>query len=346
MRGTEVLSTDTDDGTISVIGKNSEGHHEILRTIPVGNAPRGSVKFTSDGRGFVSNTSQNTVSELDPISLTETRKITVGFGPRGLGITPDNKYLIVSNSGENTVSIIDLTLNAEVRKIETGRDPRHMAITGDGDTAFVCIWGAGHIAKIDISGLKTDNYEYVEIVDTIDVGKEAHPYSAAIHPSRELLFVANTQADYVSVISMSTGKKTDVALGAIGGRAVSFTTDEKYALVSVETVNEVVAVEVDSLKVTRRIPVGPGPRGIAVDPDDEILYVTNFHRSKPTIMRVPGGPNMLTAVKLNTASLEREDGAEFETFAVEVGYGPCSVSIVDTTKVQARRSEDSLAGAH
>lgn len=346
MQRIEVFSTDTDDGTISVIGKDSAGHHEMLKQIPVGNAPRGSVKFTKDGRGFVSNTSQNTVSELDPISLSETRKITVGFGPRGLGITPDNKYLIVSNSGENSVSIVDLALNAEVRKIETGRDPRHMAITADGNTAYVCIWGAGNIAKIDISGLSIDNYEAVKIVDTIDVGNDAHPYSAAIHPSRGLLFVANTQADYASVINMNTQERTDVPLGAIGGRAISFTTDEQYALVSVETVNEVVAIDVDTLQATRRIPVGPGPRGIAVDPDDEILYVTNFNRNKPTFMRVPGGPNMLTAVKLNSASLEREDGDEFETFAVEVGYGPCSVSIVDTSKVEAHRSEHRLAGAH
>lgn len=77
MQRIEVFSTDTDDGTISVIGKDSAGHHEMLKQIPVGNAPRGSVKFTKDGRGFVSNTSQNTVSELDPISLSETRKITV-----------------------------------------------------------------------------------------------------------------------------------------------------------------------------------------------------------------------------------------------------------------------------
>src|ERR1700712_2773763 len=130
----EIFSTDTDDGVISVIGKNGKNDHSLLRKIRVGNAPRGAVKFTARGRGFVSNTSQNTVSELDPVALEEVRRIEVGHGPRGLGIVPGDKYLLVSNSGSDTLSIVDLELNVEVRQIPVGRDPRHMAVTRDGRT--------------------------------------------------------------------------------------------------------------------------------------------------------------------------------------------------------------------
>jgi hypothetical protein len=48
-----ILSTDTDDGTITVVGRTGN-NHEILKRIRVGNAPRGSVKFTSSGRGWLS----------------------------------------------------------------------------------------------------------------------------------------------------------------------------------------------------------------------------------------------------------------------------------------------------
>ena len=88
MAQVEIFSTDTDDGTISVIVKADKGEHTLLRTIRVGNAPRGAVKFTSSGRGFVSNTSQNTISELGPVGLEEVRRLVVGHGPRGLGIVP------------------------------------------------------------------------------------------------------------------------------------------------------------------------------------------------------------------------------------------------------------------
>ena len=141
MRHIELFSTDTDDGVISVIAKTSKNGHQLARQIRVGNAPRGGVKFTASGRGFVSNTSQNTISEIDPVSLEEVRRIEVGHGPRGIGIVPGDKYLLVSNSGSDTLSVVDLELNVEVRQLPTGRDPRHMAVTGDGKTAYICVWG-------------------------------------------------------------------------------------------------------------------------------------------------------------------------------------------------------------
>src|SRR5262245_48720151 len=102
----EIYSTDTDSGQISVIRKQFNSYSTVT-TIPVGNAPRGSVKFTRDGRGFVSNTSTNTVSEIDALTHREVARIQVGSGPRGLGIVPGDRYMLVSNSGSNTVSVVD-----------------------------------------------------------------------------------------------------------------------------------------------------------------------------------------------------------------------------------------------
>lgn len=332
----EIFSTDTDDGTISVIGKNGTSDHELLRTIQVGNAPRGAVKFTKAGRGFVSNTSQNTISEIDPISLEEARRIEVGFGPRGLGLVPGDKYLLVSNSGSDTLSIVDLEINASVATLPVGRDPRHMAVTPDGLWAFVCVWGDGMVVKIDLSSLSGDRPDEVAICETYDMGRTAHPYSASISPDGSVVFVANTQAAYLSVIDIASGQVEAVELGSIGSRAVAFTADGRYALVSVETVSEVVVIELASMKITRRIPVGPGPRGLAVDPEDDTLYVTNFNRTTiPMLMKsLDLGPNQLTVVDLSSAPLDRQEG-EFEYSSIQVGYGPCSVSIIDVAKVKA-----------
>ena len=71
---TEIYSTDTDSGTISVLENDGKSVKKIA-SIQVGNAPRGSVRFTSDGRGYVSNTSTNTVSEIDGLTHEETRRI-------------------------------------------------------------------------------------------------------------------------------------------------------------------------------------------------------------------------------------------------------------------------------
>ncbi|MEV0695911.1 hypothetical protein [Streptomyces sp. NPDC050388] len=127
-----LTDTDTDTGQITVIRKDGPSVHEVRKEISVGNAPRGSVKFTCNGRDFVSNTSTNTVSELDALTRREAARITVGSGPRGLGLVPGERYLLVSNSGSNTVSIVDLESRTELTQVAVARDPRHMAISKDG----------------------------------------------------------------------------------------------------------------------------------------------------------------------------------------------------------------------
>jgi len=330
-----IFSTDTDDGTISVLGKSASGQHELLRTIRVGNAPRGAVKFTKAGRGFVSNTSQNTISELDPVALEEVRRIEVGHGPRGLGIIPGDRYALVSNSGSDSLSIVDLELNVEVRQIPTGRDPRHMAVTADGAAAFVCVWGDGVVIKVDLAGLRDDRPDLVAIVDSFDVGCTAHPYSAAIEPSGRRVFIANTQATHLSVIDIPTGAVQSVELGQIGGRAVTFTSDARYALVSIETVSEVAVIDLETMQETRRIPVGPGPRGLTVDATDDTLYITNFDRNGLGYSGSGYGPNTLTVVDLASAPLGEPTG-EFVHHAVEVGYGPCSVALLNVSGLRAQ----------
>ncbi|MGI5461067.1 YncE family protein [Streptomyces sp. CA-249302] len=344
MRNIELFSTDTDDGVVSVVAKTGRGEHRTVKQIRVGNAPRGGVKFTKSGRGFVCNTSQNTLSEIDAVALTEVRRIEVGHGPRGLGIVPGEKYLLVSNSGSDSVSIVDLGLSTELTQIPVGRDPRHMGISADGTVAYVCVWGDGYVSKLDISGLANGDAAAVHEIARIPVDRAAHPYSLNIDPSGRRVFVANTQASYVTVIDVATDETHRVDLGHIGGRAVAFSDDGKYALVTVETVSRIYVIDVDTLEVTRHIPVGPGPRGLVVDAVDKTAYVTNFARVGFTMAseNPAYASNTLTMVDLDSAPLDRPEG-EFEYEEIFVGYGPCSVVMFDLDTIpedeRLRRAE-------
>lgn len=332
---TRIYSTDTDAGQITVIEKLGHNKFKNLCEIAIGNAPRGSVKFTKDGRGYVSNCGGNTISEIDVFTNRETARITVGFAPRGIGIVPGDRFALVSNSGSNYVSVVDLAKREEIHKISVGRDPRHMAITNDGHFAFVSIWGSHYVSKIDIRPLEESRFEKimdVREVARIPVGEKSHPYSVALDKDNSNLYVANTQAHYISIIDTQNACEVKrVDLGHKGSRAIAFTPDQNFALVTIEDTAEVVAISTRTQEVTERFIVGPGPRGIAIDPTDFSIYTSAFARTE--IKRFKDDSFVFEPNTLTVLNLFESDNAKFRNRPkyeqIHVGTGPCSVAVID-----------------
>ena len=85
------------------------------------------------------------------------------------------------------------------------------------------------------------------------------------------------------------------------------------------------------------IPVGPGPRGIAVDANDNTVYCSAFSRSH-SIPDFPEqfdqfDPHSLTVVNLDSIDLSSSDGQP-QYQQIGVGYGPCSVAVFDIDRVE------------
>ncbi|MGO4536227.1 YVTN family beta-propeller repeat protein [Leifsonia sp. 2MCAF36] len=334
----EIYSTDTDSGQLTVLRKDGDSY-STAAAIRVGNAPRGSVKFTADGRGFVSNTSTNTVSEIDAVTHEEVGRIIVGSGPRGLHIVPGDRYLLVSNSGSDTLSIVDLKRREEVRQIPIGRDPRHMAVIAD--AAYVCLWGDGALAKLDITSLESGDVNGVVQTGTIMLGPDTFPYSVNVDRKRMTALVACNAIQSVPVIDLATDSLiADVEIRAGGARAIAFSSDEDYAFVTLERDSSIAVVDLDQNRVSRYIQVGPGPRGVTVDPDG-VVYAAAFSRPIVTMFPVENyASHSVTVIDPTRADLSR-DGDDVTVTSVGVGFGPCSVSVFDPAKAELVRSKTS-----
>jgi len=333
----EIYSTDTDSGVISVVRRDDDGTHTTIGQITVGNAPRGSVRFTKDGRGYVSNCGGDTISEIDIVNHRETARIKVGAAPRGIGLIPGDQFALVSNSGSNSISIVDLSAREEVRQIAVGRDPRHMGITSDGGTAYVAIWGSHYVAKIDTRALAGDtpdcNFQKVREVSKIWMRDGSHPYSVAIHPAGKHLFVANTQSNLLAVVDLTKETiEAEIDLGSTGARAVTFVPDGSQALVTVENTSEVVVIDAKSLTITDRIEVGNGPRGLALDPLSMTLYISAFARTVKGLEGTFTKQNALTVLDIRHSMKAKAQGAGITS--VPVGKGSCSVAVLDLSKVK------------
>jgi YVTN family beta-propeller protein len=328
----EIYSTDTDSGSISVVNRADDGNYAPTRQIPVGNAPRGAVKFTKDGRGYVSNCGGDTISEIDAIGHRETARIKVGPAPRGIGVVPGDNFALVSNSGANSVSILDLNARTEVRQLAVGRDPRHMAITAEGHFAYIAIWGSHYVAKVDTHTLAgaqpACHFHTIREVRRIPMPEGSHPYSVAIHPDGKLLFVANTQSHLMAVVDMGRDEiAAEVDLGSRGARAVVFSPDGVHAFVTIENTSEIAVVDTKTLAVVQRIEVGNGPRGLALDLLDMTIYASCFNRGKGGLTGTVVAPDALSVIDLRTALKSNARGAGITS--VPVGKGSCSVAVLD-----------------
>lgn len=330
-----IFSTDTDSSTVTVLEQTDQGF-QTVRVIPIGNGPRGAVKFTDKGLGYVSNNDGDTISEIDAKSLEETAKIKVGISPTGVGIVPGDRYLLSSNSGSNSISVVDLNSRQELFQIAVGKQPRHMDITPNGDYAYIAVSGGDYISKTDIRSLRDNRFDSirqeVREVKRVFVGDGANPYSAAVSPDGRFVFSANNQVNYISVIETDSDSiVATVEIGTKGSRGTAFSPDGTKAYVSIEDTSEIIEIDTSNFSIVRRIPSGPGPRGLVVDAGTGSLYVAAFARNQRTgdvefAESTLNLPNSMSVISLlPNAFTEECIGAS----GVPVGQGPCSISIYE-----------------
>ncbi len=312
--GTLLFSTNTDSDDLSVV--DAKERKQVAR-ISVGGSPRGSVKFDKPKTfGYVSNCAGDTISVIDLLGLREIARIKVGLAPRGISISGDGKYAFVSNSGSNTLSVVDLTQRAQVAELAVGENPRHMAILPGKSVILVSQWGSDAVAVVDyshgIAAMSTPKY--------IPVGADARPYSLTVNQTGDRAYVANTQADYMSVIDPIAGREIVRVTVGYGGRAIALSADQKYAFISVEPPNEMAVVDLAKNAVVHRVQVGPSPRGLAIDEESKLAYLSNFGRGLSTM----ASRNTLSIVDVSNPLNARHVGE------IRVGLGPCSVSVLAT----------------
>lgn len=320
-----LFSTDTDSGTVTVYDIADQSRS--IAKIQIGNGPRGAVRFTKDGRGFVTNHAGNTISEIDAFSLREVTRIVVGIAPIGVAIVPGDKYAIVSNSGDNTISVVDLSSRSEVFVLPVGREPRHPDVTPDGSFAFIPISGGDSVAKIDISTLAaaTPDFRSIRIVARTFLGAGTMPYSAAVSPKGDKVIAANNQIDYVSIIDVASASvDRNINVGTKGARGTAYTPDGSVAFVSLEDTSEIIAIDMTTGAIAQRMPSGPGPRGLAYDSATLTVFGSCFSRTTSTAVPNPNSVSML-----NVSAAPLALGTPPNIQSIDVGAGPCSVSIFE-----------------
>jgi DNA-binding beta-propeller fold protein YncE len=133
-------------GRATVLALDAQKGTEIARW-PVGPHPN-ELALSADGRLFVANANDNTVSVLDladgrvleTLSTSPTPNAPPGSMPNSLALSPDGHLLFVANANNNCVAVFDVTTPSHAVSlglVPVGWFPTSVRVTADGRTLVV-----------------------------------------------------------------------------------------------------------------------------------------------------------------------------------------------------------------
>ena len=315
--------------------------------IGVAFSPDGKMAYASGGNTDEVHTyavKDGKLSEGDPLALeteSQTGETSHPF-PAGLTVSPDGKRVYVADTLANALSIVDTASGDETRVPLSDREcsrnafgsdpsggknclfPYTVALSRDGAKAYVSNWGQDTVSVVDTASAKP--------LRTITVG--THPSALVPSPTRDELYVANTEGDSIAVVNtrkdtVARTIKLDPYKGAPVGtqpNALAVAPDGKRLYVADAGNNDVTVIRLGKASDSRlgHIPTGWYPSGVALDPSGDHVFVANGKG-------LGAGPNP------NGPIPDEPDKFDPEGYIGSMIKG--TLSIVETPKTSAKLAE-------
>lgn len=294
----KVYVVGTDHGAVQIYS-DASGQ---MRRVQVGTAPVSIAVNAANGRAYVANAGDGTVSVLDGNSDAVVATVPVGDHPYSIAANQATGKVYVTHTYGDQLSILDGATNT-VAELKTGSSDL-IAINDHTGTIYLLGYG-GAVKVLDIArqnmverpigrhawGLTMDDATgsvYATMIEDADVAAlNANssipsslpageiPCAIAINAKMQMLYVADYGDNTVSAIDAATGRKT--ATIAVGTRPKAIAFDPRRNLIYTANTGDNTATVIDaaSYKVIATLPAGKSPYALAVVPGSNRLYVAN-----------------------------------------------------------------------
>jgi YVTN family beta-propeller protein len=163
-------------------------------------------------RAFVANIGSGSVSVIDMHDFVLEKIIKTGQGAEGVAVSPDEKQLWITNRAGNTVTVLDVASLQLLKTIPSEKFPirvkftqkTHLALVSNAETGTVNIYDAreGKLLKTISMEATTVEKEPGRLFQ--DFENSPVPVGILIHPNNLFAYVANTNADVITVIDLET----------------------------------------------------------------------------------------------------------------------------------------------
>lgn len=256
--------------------------------------------------------------------------ISVGTDPIGIAVTPNNAFVYVVNTADSTVSMINAATKSVVKTIIGFDSPYSIAINPAGTLAYVTNTENN---TISIVSLATNT-----VADTIVSGDFVSSRSIVISPDGLTAYVGNYASainNNVVVVDLISNVVTGTIVVGEFVSAVAISPNGKYlyaASYNTGTNDGTLSViDTNNNTVQATITGFFGPQDIAITPDNNFAYVTNFGNSAFT----PVG-NTVSVVNLNTNTI---------VDTITVGIEPAGIAITPDGALVYVTNYNNQAGA-
>jgi YVTN family beta-propeller protein len=219
LQGDEVAVTVEANQALLIVGVNDG---KVKHAIATGQLVSHMVAISpKHRRAFTANIGSGTTTVIDLSTHRRITDVATGRGAEGIAVAPDGSEVWVTNRDVNTVSIIDPAALKVTATLEPGEVPIRVKFTPDGTRALVSNARSGDVAVFDtVTKQKIARIPMQQEGETppateasrplvSQFGSGPVPVGILIPRSLSLAFVANTNADIITVIDLDTFKIVD-----------------------------------------------------------------------------------------------------------------------------------------
>ncbi len=269
---------------------------------------------------FVLNSLDASVSVIDPVTWTETKRISTGKEPHHLYLTPDEKSLVIANALGDSLLFID-PKTAVVQRTVTGiLDPYQLRFSPDMKWFVTAANRLNHvdIYRWDGSNLalakrivtsKTPSHVWIDSTSrTVYATMQDSDELVAIdlltqtlkwrHPTGSLpADVFGTPDDKFLLVGLTGGlgvevydvtgpapKRVKLLKTGEGAHAFRGVGDKRHVFVSNRVANTISKIDYQSMTVVESYPAPSGPDCMDVSPDGRFIYVASRWAKKLTVI--------------------------------------------------------------
>lgn len=297
-------------GNVSVVDLQNG---RVVGTFTTGGGPSALVLDQKDEYLYVNNSFDGNLSIIDVNNGSEIRRIPTGNFPIGMDITPDGKQVFVTHRRSMQVAfrespVTEVVIISTEQKRVTDRKQIHsahimenIALSPDGELAvFTLIRPKNLVPSTQIE----KGWMITEGIGIIEAGENgrivqlmldepnsyyADPYDIVISPDGKQAFVSHAGVDYVSVLDLLAVRRI---IAEMKEKEIPYYANH---------------LGMSSEFVVKRIETGPNPKGLAISPDGQKIFIAERYADQVSVLDIPelritdhldlGGPKTTTMVR-------------------------------------------------